>query len=540
MTRTDLTVRAAREALAARREQERIAEEAEQLRESFPAFVIGAWQVLEPRTVFAANWHIDAITAYLEAAARGEIDRLVINVPPRHMKTLLVSVMWPAWCWTRAAHLRFLTASYGANLAERDAVRSRDLIRSAWYQERWPGVELKADVNRTSRYENTETGYRIATGVGGEATGEGGDTIIIDDPHKLEEAMSEPARRRVLDWHDGTIATRFNDPKTAVEIVVGQRVHEDDLSGHLVERGYTHLCLPARYERQHPFVWPDDPRRTDGELLWPRHFPERELRRTEETMGSFRAAGQLQQRPSAADGELFKRRWWRFFDPSYLAVDKVAMLPNFQHIVASWDTAFEARTTSDYVVGQVWGIDGPDRYLLYGYRRHANLNATLEAMRAAHAFVEERWPRAAHSIVVEKAANAAEIVAQLQKEISGVSAIPVTTDKITRAIAAAPPLESGHVYVPGHAAPDSTAGYRAPEWTASFIEEMASFPNGRYDDQVDSYSQAMAWARTRPTHPARFYVPQGTIPENRFVLGLATPQEVAARDLGILNRGLGN
>jgi predicted phage terminase large subunit-like protein len=530
MARTELNPVAVAAALAARREQEQIAAEADACTRAFRVFVIAAWPVLEPSTVFVPNWHIDAICEHLQAASRGEISRLLINIPPRHMKTTLVSVMWPAWIWTWAPQLRFLTASYGANLAERDAIRSRDLIRSGWYQQRWAQVELKSDVNRTNRYENTQTGYRFATGVGGEATGEGGDVIIIDDPHKLEEAHSDTARARVLDWHDGTLATRFNDPKTGTEVVVMQRIHEHDLSGHLLERGgWTHLCLPARYERQHPFCWPNDPRHGDDELLWPGHIPEPQLAQIEQALGSFRAAGQLQQRPAGAEGGLLKRAWWRFFDPNQLARDKLGLLPAFTQIVSSWDTAFEGKTTSDYVAGQVWGIHKADRYLLYGYRGHANLQQTMQEMRKAHAWATERWPRAGHSILIEKSANGAEITSQLKRELPGVLAVTVTNDKISRAIAAAPPLEAGNVYVPGRALPNSPAGYEAPDWVASLIEEAALFPNGKHDDQVDAFSQAMNSAAARAIIPARIHVPQGRLPENPYVLGLETPEQAAAR-----------
>jgi len=523
MPRSELNALAVRAALERRRAEELIAQEAAACQTSFRLFVKKAWPVIEPATLFVPGWHIEAICEHLEAATRGEIDRLVINVPPRHMKTITVSVMWPVWWWTFAPHTRFLTASYGANLAERDAVRSRNLLRSPWYQERWPAIELKSDVNRTNRYENTHTGYRLATSVGGEATGEGGDVIIIDDPHKLEEALSALARARVLDWHDGALGFRFNDPKTGVEVVVMQRLHERDLSGHLLERGYTHLCLPARYEPQHPFCWPDDPRQKEGELLWPTHIPEPELTRIEQTMGSFRAAGQLQQRPSAAEGELLKRSWWQFFPPEYLNPDKVGMLPPFQRIIASWDTAFEGTTSSDYVVGQVWGIRGTDHYLLYSYRRHANLNATKDAMRAAYAWAKERWPRAAHTVLIEKSANGAEIVAALKRELPGVLPVTVSNDKITRAIAASPPLESGNIYLPGHAAPDTTAGYQAPDWVASLIEEAALFPHGRYDDQVDAFSQAINWAANRPTSGISICIPRRRFAINDYALGYASP-----------------
>ena len=520
MARVELTLRSCARRSSAARPRRRSPTRQPPVAQTCVLFVEAAWPVIEPATAFVGNWHIDAICAHLQAASEGEIDRLLINVPPRHMKSLAVSVFWPAWCWTFAPHLRFLTASYGASLAERDAVRSRDLIRSRWYQERWPSVELKGDVNRQSRYENTATGYRIATSVGGEATGEGGDVIIVDDPHKAEEALADTARARVIDWHDGTLGFRFNDPKTGIEVVVMQRLHERDLSGHLLERGgWTHLCLPARYEPHHPFVWPDDPRSHERELLWPAHIPEPELARIEQTMGSFRAAGQLQQRPAALEGEILKRAWWRFYNPDLLAEDQIKHLPRFSHIVASWDTAFKDKTTSDYVVGQVWGIHGADRYLLYSYRQRANLQATKDAMRAAHAWVERRWPRTAHTILIEKSANGTEIIAELKRELTGIHAVSASTDKITRAIAASPPLESGNVFLPGRQAPGTAAGYHAADWVANLIEEAATFPNAKNDDQVDAYSQAINWARQRPPGHATTHIPQGRLPDNDYSKG---------------------
>jgi predicted phage terminase large subunit-like protein len=522
MGRSELTAAAVRAALDGRRYQEQLVLEAAEQADSLGAFIVAAWPIIEPRTPFVPSWHIDAICQHLQAASRGEIRRLLVNVPPRHMKSLAVSVFWPAWIWTWAPETRFLSASYGASLAERDAVRSRDLLRSTWYRERWPFVELKADVNRSNRYENTLSGYRAATGIGGEATGEGGDVIIVDDPHKLEEAMSQSARARVLDWHDGTLATRFNNPSTGVEVVVMQRLHERDLSGHLIERGFTHLCLPARYERQHPFVWPNDPRQHEGELLWPEHVPEEALSYIEQTLGSLRAAGQLQQRPAALEGELLKRSWWQFYNPEYLHPDQVGMLPAFSRIISSWDTAFEAKTTSDYVVGQVWGLAGADRYLLYSYRRHANLNATKQAMREAHSWVGQRWPHIGHTILIEKSANGAEISSALKHELPGILSVTVSQDKIVRAIAAAAPLEAGNIYLPGRRTSDKPGGYTAPSWVDALIDEAALFPNGKNDDQVDAFSQAINYARQqREWRPATLHVPQGRIPENLYALGLA-------------------
>ena len=519
MPKRERTLPELRAALEQKHHDNTLLEEASLCSQDLRAFVEAAWPIVEPVAQFCPNWHIDAICEHLQAASRREILRLVINLPPRHMKSLTVSVLWPSWTWTFAPHTRFLSASYGASLAERDAVKSRDLIRSAWYHSHWPEIELKADVNRASRYENTASGYRIATSVGGEATGEGGDVIIVDDPHKAEEALSDSGRARVIDWHDGTLGFRFNDPTTGVEVVIMQRLHERDLTGHLLERdGWTHLCLPARYEPHHPFRWPGDPRTRQGELLWPAHVPERALAQVEETMGTYRAAGQLQQRPAALEGELLKRAWWRFYDPNWLADRQINQLPRFQRIIQSWDTAFKDKTSSDYVVGQIWGIHRADRYLLYSYRQHANLHATKDAMRAAHAWVERRFPHTPHVLLIEKSANGSEIIDELKRELPGVLAVTVSTDKITRAMAAQPPLEAGNIYLPGRATPDNPAGYDASAWVSDLIEEAATFPNGSYDDQVDAFSQAINWARSHTHRPGRWSVPQGRIPTHTDTL----------------------
>jgi hypothetical protein len=233
---------------------------AEKAKRRLRDFVPLAWPVVEPATVFVPNWHIDAISEHLEAVSAGQIRRLIVNIPPRHMKSLMVSVFWPVWEWLEHPERRWLFASYAEALAIRDSLKCRRIIESRRYQELLAYVaatgaseawRLTSDQNVKARFENDRTGYRMATSVGGSATGEGGDRIVIDDPHKVKEAESEAIRQGVLDWHDGTITTRFNDPKTGAEVVVMQRVHESDLTGHLLDKGgWEHLCLPASTSRR--------------------------------------------------------------------------------------------------------------------------------------------------------------------------------------------------------------------------------------------------------------------------------------------------
>src|ERR1700689_5300655 len=213
-------------------------------------FVRLAWPIIEPSTPFVPGWHIDGIVDHLEAVTRGDIRNLLINVPPRHMKSLLVSVLWPAWEWIQWPERRWLYSSYAATLSIRDSVKCRTLIESPWYQARWADrYALASDQNTKTRFDNNRSGYRIATSVGGSATGEGGDRIVCDDPHNVQDAESDSVRKATLVWFDVVMSTRVNDPRTAAKVVVMQRCHQQDLSGHLLAQGgWEHLCLPAEYE----------------------------------------------------------------------------------------------------------------------------------------------------------------------------------------------------------------------------------------------------------------------------------------------------
>jgi predicted phage terminase large subunit-like protein len=471
---------------------EELREEAARLKTSLSDFTHAAWPVLEPATPFKPNWHIDAVIEHLEAASRREIRRLIINIPPRHMKSLNVSVIWPVWWWTFEPTIRFLTASYGEKLATRDALKSRRLIQSAWFRARFADVfTLTSDQNQKARYENNMTGYRLGTSVGGTGTGEGGDVILIDDPHKADEVESDTERQNVLDWHDGTISTRFNDPERGVEVVVMQRLHEQDLVGHLLDfGGWTHLCLPAEYEPSHPFVWPDDPRTEPGELLWPDHFGREALDELKTTLGSYRSAGQLQQRPSPAEGGILKRAAWRFFPPAWLDLWEG---PELIALLTSWDTTVKEKTTNDYAVGTYWAAAGANRYLLGRWRERAGLTATKNAIRAAVDLLERTHPNLPLTHVVENAANGPEVVAELRDIVQGLTLNNSRTDKVARAFAITPQLEAGNVFVPGHALPDGSGPdpARTPAWVMELIEECAQFNTGAYDDQVDSVTQAL-------------------------------------------------
>ena len=246
------------------------------MKRSLKEFTKNSWQSIEPNRQFYDNWHIDAISEHLQAVVEGDIKRLIINIPPRHMKSITVAVALPAWTWTRDPEKRFLYASYAGSLSIRDSVKCRRLIDSQWYQYYFGDkFNLTSDQNQKQRFENDKTGHRIATSVDGALTGEGGDIIVIDDPHNVREAESSTVREGVLEWWDQAMQTRLNDPKTGAFVLIMQRVHENDLTGHILGNEFNawdHLCLPARYEKKHPTPTRSslgfkDPRREEGELL---------------------------------------------------------------------------------------------------------------------------------------------------------------------------------------------------------------------------------------------------------------------------------
>jgi predicted phage terminase large subunit-like protein len=477
--------------------------DAELASRSLGEFVRQAWPIVEPSAPFVPGWHIDAIIEHLEAVTRGHIANLLVNVPPRHMKSLLVSVFWPAWEWTRWPERRWLYSSYGAQLSIRDSIKCRRLIESAWYQQHWRHrFALTSDQNTKGRFDNDRSGYRLSTSVTGSATGEGGDRIVCDDPNNVNEVESDSVRKATNDWFDVVMSTRVNDPKTAAKVVVMQRCHEQDLSGHLLEQsGWEHLCLPAEYEgsSRSTSIGFVDRRRDHGELLWPDRFGAAEIDSLKRSLGSYAAAGQLQQRPAPAGGGIVKDHWWRYWKPrgvtlppittrmpdgSVAQIEAIEVPESFEMLLQSWDMAFKDLSTSDYVVGQVWAQRGADRFLLDQIRERLDFPATLGAVRR----LTLKWPRATTKLVEDKA-NGTAVIATLKHEISGLIQVNPEGGKEARAAAVSPQIEAGNVYVPH---PSYVT------WVNAYLAEWAAFPRGAHDDQVDATTQALNRLREDP------------------------------------------
>jgi predicted phage terminase large subunit-like protein len=443
---------------------------------SLREYVKQSWHIVEPATEYLANWHIDAICEHLEAVTRSEIRNLLITMPPRCAKSLCVAVFWPTWVWITQPSWRWLFASYAGPLSIRDSLKCRRIITSHWYQDRWGDrFILTGDQNAKIRFENNQTGYRLATSVGGAVTGEGGHVVICDDPHKAEDAHRDTTRESVLVWWDETMSTRLNDPKTGCKVIVQQRLHQEDLAGHVLQQGgYEHLNLPMRYEPTtyvSALGW-SDPRTKDGELLWPERFGEKEVAALETILGTYGAAGQLQQRPAPLGGGMVKIEWFK----------RYGVPPaKFTRIVQSWDTANKAKELNDPWACTTWGETENGYYVLDCFTRRMEYP---EGKRTVINLAEKWKPSA---IIIEDKSSGMSLLQDLKRDTKlPVLPIEPEADKVTRMAVESPTIESGRVWLPETA-----------PWLFDFETEMSSFPNAAHDDIVDSVSQALKWFTKR-------------------------------------------
>lgn len=435
-------------------------------------FIRLAWKTVEPSRPFVSNWHIGAIAEHLEAISRGQIRNLILNVPPGSTKTLSVSIFWPAWDWIRNPGLRWIFASYGANMQRKAGRKCLDLLQSKWFRARWPSFRLAERDPSVANFWTDKGGFRFGTTVRGEVTGNHADRLVCDDPIKPLE-ITKNSLDLCLEWWTGTMSTRQADPRTTARVVMMQRLHDRDLSGEMERAGdYEVLRLPMRYEAKFPCITAlgrPDPRTEDGELLDPNRVPEEEVRSLEKKLGPIPAAAQLQQRPTPEGGNIFALGWlqntYTHLPP---AVDAWAL---------SADCTFKGKDTSDFVCIQVWARVGVDFYLVDLVNERLSFTDTLIRLREMSA----RWPLVVVKLV-EDAANGAAVVDVLRRELHGLELVKPLGGKEARANAVTPVFRSGNVYLPEHA-----------PWLSEYKAQLSTFPYASNDDMVDSTSQALSW-----------------------------------------------
>lgn len=457
-------------------------------------FIRQSWPIIEPGKDLLWNWHIDCLSEYLEAVTEGEITRLLVNMPPRYMKSIEVTVDWPTWVWLRRPESAWIFFSYSDALATKHSLDRRRIIQSYWYQQRWGYVyQMTSDQNVKTEYENDKRGVMIATGLQAGAHGKGGDILVFDDPHNPNEMHSET--KRLSDLRSfGQASTRMNDKKTGAIVVVMQRVHESDISSQCIEQGYTHLCLPAQAEGRTTISLPSGKvyEREEGTLLWPEREGVKELAVAKVALGSYAYSGQYQQRPSPAGGGVLKRHWWRFWHyqgqllpPVLVRLEDgtmfecpVAPLPSvFDTQVQSWDMAFKDTDASDFVAGGVFGQSAANSFLLDWVHERLDMPATLRAVENLSA----TWPLTRAKYVEDKA-NGSAVVQMLRNKIPGLIAVEPEGGKASRVAAVSPLIEAGNVYLPHP---------KLMPRVEEVIEECAGFPTAANDDLVDMITQAL-------------------------------------------------
>jgi predicted phage terminase large subunit-like protein len=458
---------------------------AELARRSLAEFAQQAWQVVEPDTRLEWGWYHGAICEHLEAVTLGQIRRLIINIGPGFMKSTLVSVMWPAWMWTRRPAWRGLFGSYAHDLATRDSDKTRKIVTSDWYQRLFrPAWTLDPALNRLDHFRNTELGERKALSVGGAATGFRGNAVVVDDPLNVLDAYSKAAREECVTWWDKAMSSRVNDPRKDPFVVIMQRLHVKDLTGHLLEQGgWEHLCLPTQYEPKRRCSTPigfADPRTDVGELLDPIRFGPTQVKDAKRILGTDGFAGQHQQLPAPAEGAMLKRDWfnrrWRTREQATIDGLECRLLPEkFTSLIIVLDCSFKETKDTDRVAMELWGYAPPDRYLLDIRWDRMDFVTTLRTFADfcnAH--------KDARAKIVEEKANGAAIINALKAKVPGLIPVDPVGSKEARVAAVSPDIEAGNVWLPAFA-----------PWVGAFIEECVTFPKGDHDDALDAMTYAL-------------------------------------------------
>jgi len=452
------------------------------LRKDFTAFIELSFRELNPTTEYLPNWHIEVIAAELEACRRGETKRLIINVPPRSLKSHCVSVAFPAWLLGHNPSAQIIAASYAQELANKLSSDCRTLFSSSFYRNLFD-TRLSPQRQAVQEFMTARQGFRLSTSIGGVLTGRGADLIIVDDPLKPDEALSDTQRKAVNDWFDHTLYTRLNNKKDGCIILVMQRLHEDDLVGHVLgvepwkvirfpaiaEKDETHMIETPLYGTQHF-------QRRIGEALHPEREPLEILNHLREAQGEYNFAGQYQQAPAPLGGGLVKAEWFKI----YTAADLPA---KFEMIFQSWDTANKPTELSDYSVCTTWGVKEKHVYLLHVFRKRLGYPELKRALRdQAEAFSPK-------TILIEDKASGTQLIQEMINEgMHAIKKYDPTMDKTMRMHSVTSTIENGFVHVPDKAS-----------WLGEYLHELTCFPKGKYDDQADSTSQALDWFKNSST-----------------------------------------
>lgn len=551
---------------------------------SFAEFFREGWHVTDPTTPLVWNWHLEVICAHLQAMIEDwikvqqtrlrnqdqqdlslilpdfeqRIQNIIINVPPGSSKSRITSVYLPAWTWLWWPSFRWTFISANPAVAIRDSVFCRQLMRSEWYQNTFrPTWTFSKEQDAKTSFNNTAGGSRQAKGAGAAITGDRGDALVGDDLNDIAAINSDVERLNVNDWWDTAAANRLSDLNTSLRILIQQRIHEDDHTGHILPSGmYHHLVIKQEWEpdtRCECYTCKNnvqplgdmvrkDPRKEAGEVLDPVRTPRKILQAEQERLGERMYAAQHQQTPSPAGGSIFKAEWWNYWKPAHydgmplprvleriqvpsnahpsgfanqtMEMPIVELPEEFDEIAMSWDMTFKDALTSDFICGGIYGRKGVDIFILDLYHRKGDINKALAAIRA----MSLKWPQALLKLVEDKA-NGPAVIDLLKSEIPGLVAVNPEGNKQGRANAVSPLCESRHFYLPHP---------NLYSWVKKMRNELEGYPATKHDDIVDQFTQMLK--RWFDRDKIKFAIVQPSI--------TSIPEEIMALDPSL--RGLAN
>jgi predicted phage terminase large subunit-like protein len=442
----------------------------------FSTFVMRTFETVSPGNAFVPNWHIDTMVYAAELMIEGKTTRLIATVPPRHLKSIIFSVALPAFLLGLDPTRRIICVSYSSELAIKHAIDFRAVLASAWYRRAFPKTIVSREKDTQFETMTTGRGYRYATSLGGTLTGRGADLIVLDDPQKPEEALSEAHRNSAGQWFDTTLLSRLDSKSKGAVAIVMQRLHEDDLAGRLFGKGgWEHLKIGAIAERDENVAIGANRlhARRAGTVIDPRRESLEDLEGMKRSMGELFFSAQYLQEPIPLAGNLIKAVWFKHYDVA-------PILGGNDLMVISIDTAMKGTPSADYSVATVWLCRDEHAYLLDLWRDRVDYPELRQAVRR----LQEKYPSA--YFLIEDKGSGTSLIQDLRSEKKTPIPINPEGDKITRLAAVSVQFESGAVWLP-----------KAAPWLSSLKAELLGFPNVKNDDQVDSVSQALTWMKRR-------------------------------------------
>lgn len=452
------------------------------LKNDLESFVHKSFHTVSPGVKYLYNWHIELICNKLRAVEKGEIKRLVINIPPRNLKSICVSIAWPAWLLGHNPSKKIMVASYSQALSNKLSQDCRLILSSSWFKDLFPQTRINIGENQKSKFVTNSRGFRFATSTGGTATGEGADYLIIDDPQNPNKINSKKYRDYTIEWFEQTFIPRLNDKKNGAIILVMQRLHSEDLTGYLQKKRsaqWDFLSLPAIFDKQISFCDPINKIIESGSALHSEREDIESLNRLKLELGEYVFSAQYLQAPVPSSGSMIKRSWLKYFLPDSNL--------EFSQIIQSWDTAIKAKDEHDYSVGITIGVHNNQYYLLDLLRIKVEFPDLLKTVQE---FAKKWQPKV---ILVEDKASGQSLIQSLIKLIPfPIKAIKPKYDKITRFASVTPIFESGKFFIKTQAS-----------WKLDLEQELLSFPKSANDDQIDCISQALAYLGERRSMQVR-------------------------------------